>query len=85
MRADVLLYFDDEAGAALRLAQAAALAPAPVARLVEETHREADDQTRQSAIFARTEALVTESAALCHAGLVGVADVETALTWLRWA
>ena len=32
MRADVLLYFDDEAGAALRLAQAAALAPAPVAR-----------------------------------------------------
>ena len=52
---------------------------AAVARLVEETHREADDQTRQSAIFARTEALVTESAALCHAGLVGVADVETAL------
>ena len=29
---------------------------AAVARLVEETHREADDQTRQSAIFARTEA-----------------------------
>lgn len=55
---------------------------AAVARLLEETHREADDQTRQSAIFARTEALVTESAALCHAGpggLVGVADVEAAL------
>jgi predicted ATP-dependent protease len=52
---------------------------AAVARLVEETHREADDQTRQSAIFARTEALVTESAALCHAGLVGVAEVEAAL------
>ena len=55
---------------------------AAVARLLEETHREADDQTRQSAIFARTEALVTESAALCNASpgcLVGVADVEAAL------
>ncbi len=52
---------------------------AAVARLVEETHREADDRTRQSAIFARTEALVTESAALCRAGLVSVANVEAAL------
>ena len=55
---------------------------AAVARLLEETHREADDQTRQSAIFARTEALVTESAALCDARpgcLVGAADVEAAL------
>lgn len=41
MRADVLLYFDDEAGAALRLAQAAALAPAPVAR-----HRFPDGEIR---------------------------------------
>lgn len=55
---------------------------AAVARLLEESHREADDQTRQSAIFARTEALVLESAAICRArgpGLVGVADVEAAL------
>ena len=52
------------------------------ARLLEESHREADDQTRQSAIFARTEALVLESAAICRArgpGLVGVADVEEAI------
>ncbi len=55
---------------------------AAVARLLEDTHREADDQTRQSAIFARTEALVTESAALCRAragNLAGVEDVEGAL------
>jgi predicted ATP-dependent protease len=41
-----------------------------------------DDQSRQSAIFARTEALVMESAALCHARaghLVEAADVEAAL------
>lgn len=55
---------------------------AAVARLFEESHREASDQTRQSAIFARTEALVLESAAVCRArgaGLVDVADVEAAL------
>jgi predicted ATP-dependent protease len=55
---------------------------AAVARLLEESHREASDQTRESAIFARTEALVMESAAVCHArgpGLVMVADVEAAL------
>ena len=55
---------------------------AAVARLLEVSHREADDQTRQSAIFARTEALVTESASLCLArpgALVSVADVESAL------
>jgi predicted ATP-dependent protease len=53
-----------------------------VARLLEEAHREADDQTRQSAIFARTEALVTESASLGpdRAGaLVDVSQVEAAL------
>jgi len=55
---------------------------AAVARLLEDGHREVDDQSRQSAIFARTEALVMESAALCTArggGLVEAADVEAAL------
>jgi predicted ATP-dependent protease len=55
---------------------------AAVARLLEESHREASDQTRESAIFSRTEALVMESAAICRArgpGLVGAEDVETAL------
>ena len=55
---------------------------AAVACLLEDSHRETDDQSRQSAIFARTEALVMESAALCcaRAGLlVEVADVAAAL------
>ena len=39
---------------------------AAVARLLEDGHREVDDQSRQSANFARTEALVMESAALCR-------------------
>ena len=55
---------------------------AAVARLLEDSHREADDQTRQSAIFARTEALVMESAALCRAragSLVEAQDVDAAL------
>ena len=55
---------------------------AAVARLIEESHREAADQTRESAIFARTEALVMESAAICRArgpGLVTRADVEVAI------
>jgi predicted ATP-dependent protease len=34
-----------------------------VARLLEDTHREVDDQTRQSANFARIETLIAESAA----------------------
>ena len=53
-----------------------------VARLLEEGHRDADDQSRQSAIFARTEALVMESAALCGARrgkLVEAEDVGSAL------
>lgn len=57
-------------------------APA-VAYLLEESHREADDQTRQSAIFAHTEALVMESAALCRARagtLVEMPDVVAALS-----
>ena len=58
------------------------LSAAAVARLLEDGHREVDDQSRQSAIFARTEALVMESAALCRARaghLVEVQDVEEAL------
>ncbi len=55
---------------------------AAVARLLEDGHREADDQSRQSAVFARAEALVMESAALCGARagrLVEVVDVEAAV------
>ena len=55
---------------------------AAVARLLEESHREVEDQRRQSAIFARTEMLILESAALCKARqgkLVEVADITTAL------
>ncbi|MDH4233889.1 MAG: AAA family ATPase [Gallionella sp.] len=55
---------------------------AAVARMLEDGHREVSDQSRQSAIFARTEALVVESAALCRARagrLVDVLDVEAAL------
>ncbi len=56
-------------------------APA-VAALLEEAHREAEDQTRQSAIFAHTEALVMEAAAMARARgatLVEAPDVEAAL------
>lgn len=55
---------------------------AAVARLLEDSHREVDDQARQSAIFARTEALVMESASVCRAragALVEAADIEGAL------
>ncbi len=55
---------------------------AAVARLIEESHREVNDQIRQSAIFARTEMLVIESAALCNVhecSLVDTADIEAAL------
>jgi predicted ATP-dependent protease len=53
-----------------------------VVRLLEDSHREVDDQSRQSAIFAHTEALVMEGASLCRARaavLVEAADVEAAL------
>ena len=53
-----------------------------VARLLEQAHRDADDQGRQSALFAHTEALLIESAALCSArgdSLVRAADVDAAL------
>ena len=56
-------------------------APA-VAALIEATHRDAEDQARQSATFARTEALVLESAALARArgaALVEADDVQAAL------
>ncbi len=55
---------------------------AAVAVLIEASHREAQDQTRQSAIFARTEALVMESAAVAHArgaARVDAADVQAAI------
>ncbi|MFN3436341.1 MAG: Lon protease family protein [Acidovorax sp.] len=58
-------------------------APDAVALLLEQTHREADDQGRQSARFAHTEALVIESAALCKTRrggvLVQAPDVQAAL------
>jgi predicted ATP-dependent protease len=65
---------------------------AAVARLIEEGHRKVDDQSRHSAIFAETEALLTESAALCRgrtgspvpnplveAPIVEAQDVEAAI------
>jgi predicted ATP-dependent protease len=57
-------------------------APDAVALLLEQTHREADDQQRQSARFAHTEALAIESATLCqarNASLVQAPDVQAAL------
>jgi len=53
-----------------------------VARLIECTHREVDDQTRQSALFSRTESLVIESASQAHqrnADCVQAADVDAAI------
>jgi predicted ATP-dependent protease len=60
---------------------------AAVARILEDGHREVSDQSRQSANFARVEALVMESAAMCRARngrhaeapVVGAADVDAAL------
>lgn len=55
---------------------------AAVARLIEASHREVNDQLRQSAIFAQTEMLVIESATLCtvqERHLVEASDVEAAL------
>ena len=57
-------------------------APDAVALLLEQTHREADDQHRQSARFAHTEALAMESAALCKTrggNLVQAHDVVATL------
>ncbi len=55
---------------------------AAVARLIECTHREVDDQTRQSALFSHTESLVIESASHARqrgASWVQAVDVETAI------
>jgi predicted ATP-dependent protease len=55
---------------------------AAAAALIEATHREAQDQQRQSALFARTEALVLEAAAVARtrgASLVGPADMQAAI------
>lgn len=53
-----------------------------VAAVIEDTHRQADDQTRQSAIFASCEALTLESAAVAQARgatVVAAADVHEAV------
>jgi len=55
---------------------------AAVAVLIESTHREAEDQLRQSALFARSEALVMESSAIARsrgAALVEANDVHAAM------
>ncbi|MCF8211809.1 MAG: AAA family ATPase [Rhodoferax sp.] len=54
---------------------------AAVAALIEETHRDAEDQTRQSALFGRSEALVLESSVVARArgaNLVEANDLRTA-------
>ncbi|TSE35263.1 Lon protease family protein [Tepidimonas charontis] len=53
-----------------------------VARLIEDSHREAEDQRRQSAAFGRTEALVVEAATVAQARAarrVERGDVEAAI------
>ena len=58
------------------------LTAAAVARLLEQSHREVDDQTRQSANFARAEALIMESAGVCRASggaAVAASDIDAAL------
>lgn len=55
---------------------------AAVACLLEESHREVEDQKRQSAIFARSEMLILESAVRCNVRrghLVEVMDIAAAL------
>jgi predicted ATP-dependent protease len=57
-------------------------AASAMARLLEDAHRAVDDQSRQSANFARIETLVVESALMCTARsgrLVEAADVDAAL------
>jgi len=53
-----------------------------VARLIECTHREVDDQTRQSALFSHTESLIIESASQARqrgADTVQAVDVDAAI------
>jgi len=55
---------------------------AAVAVLIEVTHREAEDQMRQSAIFAHSEALIMESSTIARsrgANLVEAQDVRAAM------
>lgn len=55
-----------------------------MARLLEDSHREVDDQTRQSAIFDRIETLIIESAQCAvNKPLVLAADVDAALAARR--
>ena len=52
-----------------------------VARLLEQSHRETEDQKRQSAIFGHLDAWIVESAAFCRnrgGDLVSVTDVDQA-------
>ena len=58
------------------------LTAAAVAALIEETHREAEDQRRQSALFARSEALLMEAAGVARsrgAALIDAADLRAAI------
>ncbi len=55
---------------------------AAVARLLEQGHREAEDRSRQSAIFGHTAALIMESAAVCRSRAgqrVEAVDIDTIL------
>jgi predicted ATP-dependent protease len=49
---------------------------AAVAAIIEHTHRQAEDQTRQSALFGRTETLLIESAAACTARMANLAQAN---------
>ncbi len=49
---------------------------AAVARLIEDSHRQTEDQARQCAAFSRTEALVVESAAVAQARGARRVDAE---------
>ncbi|MDD2467800.1 MAG: ATP-binding protein [Desulfobulbus sp.] len=54
---------------------------AAVARLLENAHRETDDQRRQSAIFGHTDARIVESASMCRqrgGELVTTEDIDQA-------
>lgn len=58
-----------------------------VAAVIEATHREAEDQTRQSALFERSEALVIESGTIARqrgSPLVETQDVQAALRAHRY-